>query len=100
MIMASIIVPTSSTPNSIAATTSMPSPMLDNQKNSSMVMSSSAAANQIVANHQQQDAIKLSVIIERAVQTAYHELIILAELLPRKPDVERKVFHKFSIMTC
>ena len=34
---------------------------------------------------------KLSLIIERAVQSAYHELIVLAELLPRKPDVERKV---------
>ena len=80
------MVPISSTPNNIAPA-SMPSPMLDGQKGSLM----STAANQIVPTHQQQDAIKLSVIIERAVQTAYHELIVLAELLPRKPDVERKV---------
>ncbi|XP_075263197.1 mediator of RNA polymerase II transcription subunit 14-like isoform X2 [Convolutriloba macropyga] len=39
----------------------------------------------------QQETVKLSLIIERAIQTAYHELMVLTELLPRKPDVERKV---------
>ena len=44
----------------------------------------------------QQETVKLSLIIERAIQTAYHELMVLTELLPRKPDVERKVKWIFS----
>lgn len=35
--------------------------------------------------------ISLSVLIDMIVQRTYHELTILAELLPRKTDMERKV---------
>ena len=33
--------------------------------------------------------VSLSVLIEMMVQKIYHELTILAELLPRKTDIER-----------
>ena len=35
--------------------------------------------------------VSLSVLIEMIVQRTYHELSILAELLPRKTDMERKI---------
>ena len=35
--------------------------------------------------------VSLSVLIEYLVQRVYHELNVLAELLPRKTDMERKV---------
>lgn len=35
--------------------------------------------------------VSLSVLIEMMVQKIYHELTILAELLPRKTDMERKI---------
>ena len=41
--------------------------------------------------HHQPGHISLSVLIEMLVQRTYHELTILAELLPRKTDMERKV---------
>jgi mediator of RNA polymerase II transcription subunit 14 len=40
---------------------------------------------------QQPGQISLSVLIDMIVQRTYHELTILAELLPRKTDMERKV---------
>ena len=33
--------------------------------------------------------VSLSVLIEMMLQKIYHELTILAELLPRKTDIER-----------
>ena len=42
-------------------------------------------------HHHQPGQISLSVLIEMIVQRTYHELTILAELLPRKTDMERKV---------
>ena len=35
--------------------------------------------------------ISLSVLIDFMVQRAYHDLVVLGELLPRKTDMERKV---------
>ena len=35
--------------------------------------------------------VSLSVLIEMMLQKIYHELTILAELLPRKTDMERKI---------
>ena len=44
---------------------------------------------------QQQQAggqmMSLSVLIDMLVQRTYHDLTILAELLPRKTDMERKI---------
>ena len=40
---------------------------------------------------QQPGQVSLSVLIEMIVQRTYHELSILAELLPRKTDMERKI---------
>ena len=40
---------------------------------------------------QQPGQISLSVLIDMIVQRTYHELTILAELLPRKTDMERKI---------
>ena len=40
---------------------------------------------------QQAGQVSLSVLIEMIVQRTYHELSILAELLPRKTDMERKI---------
>ena len=42
-------------------------------------------------SHHQPGQISLSVLIDMIVQRTYHELTILAELLPRKTDMERKV---------
>ena len=47
----------------------------------------------LVPLHQQQAGggqVSLSFLIEMMVQKIYHELTILAELLPRKTDMERK----------
>jgi mediator of RNA polymerase II transcription subunit 14 len=45
-----------------------------------------------VQQHQQQPGhVSLSVLIDMIVQRTYHELTILAELLPRKTDMERKI---------
>ncbi len=42
--------------------------------------------------HQHQPGhVSLSVLIDMMVQRTYHELTILAELLPRKTDMERKI---------
>jgi mediator of RNA polymerase II transcription subunit 14 len=46
---------------------------------------------QLTQHHQQPGHISLSVLIDMIVQRTYHELTILAELLPRKTDMERKV---------
>ena len=35
--------------------------------------------------------ISLAVLMDNLVQRAYHELVVLGELLPRKTDMERKV---------
>ena len=35
--------------------------------------------------------ISLAALMENLVQRAYHELVVLGELLPRKTDMERKV---------
>ncbi|XP_066901143.1 mediator of RNA polymerase II transcription subunit 14 [Halyomorpha halys] len=44
--------------------------------------------------------ISLGVLIEFIVQRTYHELTVLAELLPRKTDMERKVeIFNFSVRT-
>ena len=49
----------------------------------------------LVPVHQQQQVgggqVSLSILIEMMVQKIYHELTILAELLPRKTDMDRKV---------
>ena len=48
----------------------------------------------LVPVHQQQAGggqVSLSVLIEMMVQKIYHELTILAELLPRKTDMDRKI---------
>ncbi len=51
--------------------------------------------NQVVPVQQQQSAdgqqISLSMLMDFLLQKVYHELVVLAELLPRKTDVERKV---------
>ena len=44
-----------------------------------------------VPHHQPGGQISLSVLINMIVQRSYHEITILAELLPRKTDMERKV---------
>uniref|UniRef100_A0A146LY05 Mediator of RNA polymerase II transcription subunit 14 n=4 Tax=Lygus hesperus TaxID=30085 RepID=A0A146LY05_LYGHE len=45
-------------------------------------------------------SISLAVLIEFIVQRTYHELTVLAELLPRKTDMERKVeIYNFSMRT-
>ena len=41
--------------------------------------------------HHQPGQVSLSVLIDMIVQRSYHEITILAELLPRKTDMERKV---------
>ena len=48
----------------------------------------------LVPVHQQQAGggqVSLSFLIEMMVQKIYHELTILAELLPRKTDMDRKI---------
>ena len=51
-----------------------------------------AAAPLLMAGeHQPGGQVSLSVLIEMIVQRTYHELSILAELLPRKTDMERKI---------
>ena len=47
--------------------------------------------NQVPPNPNQQPQVSLSVLIEYLVQKVYHELNVMAELLPRKTDMERKV---------
>ena len=49
-----------------------------------------AQAGQIQPQNQQPQ-VSLSVLIEYLVQKVYHELNVMAELLPRKTDMERKV---------
>ncbi|KAF6197335.1 hypothetical protein GE061_020309 [Apolygus lucorum] len=45
-------------------------------------------------------SISLAVLIEFIVQRTYHELTVLAELLPRKTDMERKIeIYNFSMRT-
>lgn len=45
-------------------------------------------------------SLSLSVLIDFIVQRTYHELTVLAELLPRKPDMERKIeIYKFANRT-
>ncbi|XP_065344128.1 mediator of RNA polymerase II transcription subunit 14 isoform X2 [Cloeon dipterum] len=45
-------------------------------------------------------SVSLSMLIDFMVQRTYHELTVLAELLPRKTDVERKVeIYNFSART-
>ena len=41
--------------------------------------------------HHQPGQVSRSVLIDMIVQRTYHELTILAELLPRKTDMERKI---------
>lgn len=45
-------------------------------------------------------SISLAVLIDLIVQRTYHELSVLAELLPRKTDMERKIeIHNYSART-
>ncbi|XP_067950998.1 mediator of RNA polymerase II transcription subunit 14-like [Watersipora subatra] len=46
---------------------------------------------QMVPNGAQQGNIALSTVIDFSLQKAYHELMVLSELLPRKTDMERKM---------
>ena len=61
----------------------------------SPVVAEAAQGLDLVPVHQQQQVgggqVSLSVLIEMMVQKIYHELTILAELLPRKTDMDRKV---------
>lgn len=45
-------------------------------------------------------SISLSMLIDFIIQRTYHELTVLAELLPRKTDMERKIeIYNFSART-
>jgi len=58
-----------------------------------MMLDTVGGAGGVVAHQSQGQPghISLSVLIDMIVQRSYHELTILAELLPRKTDMERKV---------
>jgi mediator of RNA polymerase II transcription subunit 14 len=45
----------------------------------------------LATNNNQGASIPLSTLIDFIVQRTYHDLIVLAELLPRKTDMERKI---------
>lgn len=45
----------------------------------------------VATNNNQGGSIALSTLIDFIVQRTYHDLIVLAELLPRKTDMERKM---------
>lgn len=45
----------------------------------------------LATNNNQGGSIQLSVLIDFIVQRTYHDLVVLAELLPRKTDMERKI---------
>lgn len=49
-------------------------------------------------NNNQGGSIQLSMLIDFIVQRTYHDLVVLAELLPRKTDMEKKIgeFHGMS----
>lgn len=47
--------------------------------------------SQQVAIPAQGGSISLSMLIDFIVQRTYHDLTVLAELLPRKTDMERKI---------
>lgn len=49
-------------------------------------------------NNNQGGSIQLSLLIDFIVQRTYHDLVVLAELLPRKTDMEKKIgeFHRMS----
>ena len=59
-----------------------------------MMLDTVGGAGGVVAHQSQGQPghISLSVLIDMIVQRSYHELTILAELLPRKTDMERKVW--------
>jgi mediator of RNA polymerase II transcription subunit 14 len=68
--------------------TPQPSPLESQQMaggvgNSALVASSSAPSGG--------GSISLAVLIDFIIQRTYHELTVLAELLPRKTDMERKI---------
>lgn len=48
-------------------------------------------AGAMVANNAGGGSISLAILIDFIVQRTYHELSVLAELLPRKTDMERKI---------
>ena len=60
-----------------------------NQQNQAVVQQGQPQAQAPTASNQPQ--VSLSLLIEYLVQKIYHELNVLAELLPRKTDMERKV---------
>ena len=60
-----------------------------NQQNQAVVQQGQPQAQAQTASNQPQ--VSLSLLIEYLVQKIYHELNVLAELLPRKTDMERKV---------
>lgn len=45
----------------------------------------------LALNNNQGGSIPLSMLIDYIVQRTYHDLVVLAELLPRKTDMERKI---------
>ena len=47
--------------------------------------------NQVALPSNQGGSISLSMLIDFIVQRTYHDLTVLAELLPRKTDMERKI---------
>lgn len=67
----------------VAMETSLVSPGMQRDGNLGVM-----ALNQPLPSHQQ---VSLSVLIEFLVQRIYHDLTVLAELLPRKTDMERKL---------
>ena len=48
-------------------------------------------AGAMVSNNAGGGSISLAILIDFIVQRTYHELSVLAELLPRKTDMERKI---------
>jgi hypothetical protein len=47
--------------------------------------------NHVAIPSNQGGSISLSMLIDFIVQRTYHDLTVLAELLPRKTDMERKI---------
>ena len=87
-----------------------PGPGAMEPMSSMMPMTSPAAAGSSASNAGGQmvpvqnqapstNQVSLSVLIEYLVQRVYHELNVLAELLPRKTDMERKVMI-FQVRSC
>ena len=65
--------------------TPQPSPLESQQ------MAGGVGNSALVASSSAPNSISLAVLIDFIIQRTYHELTVLAELLPRKTDMERKI---------